>query len=181
MKQKHTKIEVRFFSIPQWQKEQDYLQKQHQNGWKLLSVHFLGIYVFQRCEPEDVVYQLDYSLEKNNNPAIYIQMFADCGWEYIQDFWGYSYFRKPVSEMNGEEEIFCDNTSRSHMIKQVIKGRILPLCCLFFFVLLPQCILQFLGHDPFQRVLAWFYVGLIILYLFFFSWSGYRFWRFLRK
>ncbi|MCX4315471.1 MAG: DUF2812 domain-containing protein [Lachnospiraceae bacterium] len=181
MKNNYTKTEIRFFTVPEWQKEQDYLRRQHQNGWKLLSVNFLGVYFFQRCEPEDVVYQLDYNLEKNSNSTAYVQMFEDCGWEYIQDFWGYSYFRKPVSEMNGEEEIFCDASSRSNMIKQVLKGRILPLSILFFFVLLPQCILNFLVYHPFQQVMAWIYVGLIVFYLFLFSWSGYRFWKFVKK
>lgn len=26
-------------------------------------------------------------------------MFTDCGWEYLQDFVGYSYFRKPKAAM----------------------------------------------------------------------------------
>ena len=59
-------------------------------------------------------------------------MFHDCGWKYIQDYAGYSYFCKPVSEMNGEEEIFCDNASRLDMMKRVFQGRVIPL--IFFFL-----------------------------------------------
>lgn len=48
-----------------------------------------------KCTPEDVVYQLDYNEEGLTHKDEYVQMFRDCGWEYIQDFGGYSYFRKP--------------------------------------------------------------------------------------
>ena len=36
----------------------------------------------------------------------YLKMFDDCGWEYIQDYFGYSYFRKVVSDDGIAEEIF---------------------------------------------------------------------------
>ena len=68
------------------------------------------------------------------------KMFDDCGWEYMQDFFGYSYFRKAVAEDSVAEEIFCDEESRFQMMQRVIKGRMLPLLILFFTVLLPQFI-----------------------------------------
>jgi len=46
-----------------------------------------------------VVYQLDYNQEGRSHKEEYIQMFTDCGWEYLQDFVGYSYFRKPKAAM----------------------------------------------------------------------------------
>lgn len=55
-------------------------------------------------------------------------MFRDCGWEYLQNFVGYSYFRKAASDMDGtEEEIFCDDASRLDMIKRVFSQRMVPL------------------------------------------------------
>lgn len=130
------------FTVPEWEKEQDYLREQHKRGWKLVRVTFPGFYHFEKCTPEDVVYQLDYNTEGIEHRAEYIQMFGDCGWEYILDFVGYSYFRKPVSEMSGEEEIFCDYDSRMEMIKRVFRGRIIPLIVIFFGCLLPQFFVQ---------------------------------------
>ena len=49
---------------------------------------FPGLYHFEKCEPEDVTYQLDYNPEGIAHKAEYIQMFLDCGWEYMQDFAG---------------------------------------------------------------------------------------------
>lgn len=116
---KTRKTELRIFTIADWEKEERYLQKRHREGWKFRRVNLLGIYHFERCTPEDVVYQLDYNEEGLKHKDEYVQMFQDCGWEYMQDFGGYSYFRKPVSEMQGEEKIFCDDESRLDMMRRV--------------------------------------------------------------
>ena len=89
----------RFFTIPEYEKEQDWLRKEHNEGWEFYGVTFPGFYHFRKCEPKDVIYQLDYNPEGNQNKSSYIQIFQDCDWEYIADFMGYTYFRKPVEEM----------------------------------------------------------------------------------
>ena len=98
---KETKTCFRFFSIMDYEKEADFLRKMHKKGWKFVKVSLGGFYGFEACEPEDVVYQLDYNPDGVKHQNEYLQMFKDCGWEYMQDFAGYSYFRKPVSEMDG--------------------------------------------------------------------------------
>src|SRR5699024_6182548 len=60
---KEKKAAVRLFTIADWEKEQDYLRRQHQRRWKLDRVTFFNCYHFVRCQPEDVVYQLDYNPE----------------------------------------------------------------------------------------------------------------------
>ena len=95
----------------EYEAEQEYLRKQHQAGWRFDRVAFPGIYTFVKCEPEDVVYQLDYNQDRKKDMAGYVQMYRDCGWEYLCDFMDYSYFRKPVSVMQSEEEIFNDDAS----------------------------------------------------------------------
>lgn len=137
-----TKTEFRFFTIPEWKKEENYLREQHKNGWEFINVTFIGLYHFKKCEPQDVIYQLDYNPESITQKDEYIQMFRDCGWEYLQNFFGYSYFRKPASEMDGAEEIFCDDASRLDMMKRVFKQRMTPLLCIFFLVIIPQIYIQ---------------------------------------
>ncbi len=141
-----TKKELKYFSIFHHEKEQDYLREMHRHGWKFVKVSGLGVFHFEECEPQDVVYQLDYNQEGISHREEYVQMFRDCGWEYIQDYVGYSYFRKPASEMNGEEEIFCDDASRRAMMARVFKGRMLPLVLLFTACLLPQFVIN-LGNQ----------------------------------
>ena len=134
--------ESRFFSIFKHKEEEKYLREMHRSGWKFTRVSGFGTYHFEKCEPEDVVYQLDYNPETKKTLGGYIQLFADCGWEYIQQYSGYSYFRKPASEMNGEETIFCDESSRIAMMERVYKGRLIPLLVIFSVCLLPQFIIN---------------------------------------
>lgn len=173
------KTEFRLFGVPQWRQEEAYLRRRHQEGWKFTYVTGLGLYHFVACVPEDVVYQLDYPLE--NQGEEYRQMFRDCGWEYIQTFWGYSYFRKPVSAMNGKEEIFGDEQSRLDMVRRVAKRRLVPLAVLFFCLLLPQALLQGCLHRPINQVLALVLWAEVILYLILFAWCGYSFWQYWRN
>lgn len=131
-----TMRKLRFFTIPQWEKEANWLRRMHRQGWKLTGIFGPCVYKFERCTPEDVVYQLDFNPDGVEHKEEYVQMFYDCGWEYIQDMAGYSYFRKPVSEMNGTDEtIFCDEDSRMDMMRRVWKGKVLPLLAIFFCLL----------------------------------------------
>lgn len=125
------KKENKWFTVMDYEKEAEYLSDMHAKGWKLNRVKYLGTYYFEECEPAEYSYQLDYNQDAAKEKDEYIQMFADCGWEYIQDFVGYSYFRKPVEEGCEAEEIFCDDDSRIEMMKRVFRGRILPLIVIF--------------------------------------------------
>ena len=137
-----TKKQYKWFSIFDYDKEQDYLREMNKSGWKFIKVCGFGVYHFEECKPEDVVYQLDYNKEGLDHKEEYLKMYEDCGWEYIQDYAGYSYFRKAVSSDGVAEEIFCDDESRLEMMRRVLKGRMLPLLVIFFASLLPQFIIN---------------------------------------
>ncbi len=156
------KKEFRFFTIFQHEEEQEYLRAMHKDGWAFRYVSGLGMYHFAACEPEDMVYQLDYNQEGLSHKDEYIQMFSDCGWEYLQDFFGYSYFRKSAEQMQGHEAIFCDDESRLLMMQRVFKGRLLPLLVIFSAVLIPQFSLQMSSG---RYVLATFFGMLVGVYL----------------
>ena len=168
------KKEWKYFSIFNHEKEQEYLQEQHKQGWKFEKVTGIGTYHFVRCQPEEVIYQLDYNQEGTAHKEEYIKMFSDCGWEYIQEFAGYSYFRKSVSDGNEEESIFCDEKSRLDMLERVYKGRLLPLLVIFTACLLPQFILNLAnGHYLLAGVLG----GLLGVYAAFFGYSAVHYYR----
>ena len=157
------KKQFKIFTIFEYEKEQDYLREMHRMGWKLVKVKGLGMYYFEKCTPQDVVYQLDYNKDGLEHKDEYLQLFHDCGWEYIQDYAGYSYFRKAVSEDGIAEEIFCDEESKFQMMQRVIKGRMLPLLILFFAVLLPQFIDNLLHSQNY--LIASLVGGVLGLYL----------------
>lgn len=148
----------------------------------------IGFYHFEECEPEDVVYQLDYNSERIANKADYVGMFQDCGWEYLQDFWGYSYFRKSSLEMNGEEEIFCDDASKMEMMQRVFKGRLLPLAVMFFVCILPTlCMDIYLyaayGNEwtPVMVFMVWLLIAECIFYVVMFAWFGAQYWEYFKS
>lgn len=139
----------------------------HKSGWKLVKVAGLGMYFFEKCTPRDVVYQLDYNQDGRAHKDEYLKMFDDCGWEYIQDYAGYSYFRKAVAEDGAAEEIFCDDESKLRMMQRVLKGRMLPLLLIFFATLLPQFLISLLStHNYF---IAAFTGGVLGMYIVIFA------------
>lgn len=179
---KNQKREFKWFTITQYEEEQEYLRTQHRRGWKFVGVTFPGIYRFVACEPEDVIYQLDYNQDREKNMGEYIQMFGDCGWEYLCDFVGYSYFRKPVSSMTGgEEEIFNDDASKLDMIKRVYRTRLLPLGILFGGCICPQLVMSVMKSGVYADVFAVVWSLIFILYVSIFASSVRMYWRFKKK
>lgn len=176
---KERKTEIRFFTIMQWEEEQAYLQRRHQQGWALDRVSAQCVYHFTRCEPQDVVYQLDYNQEALRHKEDYVQMFADCGWEYIQDSMGYCYFRKPKAEMRGDEEgIFCDDASRLDLILRVFRGRMVPLLFIFALVILPQLYLHRHLETTLDVTITALFGGMLALYLWVFLSFGRKVWQY---
>lgn len=179
---KREKKEFHFFTIMDYEKEQTYLQEMHKKGWRFTGVTGIGFYHFDKCEPEDVVYQLDYNQEGLSHKEEYIQMFRDCGWEYLTDFFGYSYFRKPATEMKEDEGIFCDDASRLDLMKRVFQGRLVPLLPVLFCIIIPQ--LFFLSSyglrtsSSFIPAVFVFYILLLVVYLAIFAWWGVQYWKF---
>lgn len=160
-----TKTTVKFFSVVDWEKEQDYLREMHRRGWKFVRLTALCFYHFVKCEPEDVIYQLDYNADGVEHKEEYVQLFADCGWEYLQDYMGYSYFRKSASQTDGAEKIFCDDASRLQMFERVGRGRMLPLLVIFLCVMLPGLLRSIAQGEGVLAVMLGIIVGLYI-YLF---------------
>lgn len=157
------RTQFKWFTIFEYEKEQDYLREMYKSGWKFVKVNGIGRYHFEKCVPQDVVYQLDYNKDGLAHKDEYLKIFEDCGWEYLQDYVGYSYFRRAVAEDSEEEEIFCDEESRFQMMQRVMRGRMLPLLILFFAVLLLQFLINLLStHNYF---LAAFVGSVLAMYL----------------
>lgn len=176
--EKTTKKAIKFFSIADYEKEQEYLREMHKSGWKLVSVTGFCVYKFEKCTPEDVIYQLDYNQEGLADKDEYVKMFTDCGWEYIQDYVDFSYFRKPASQTDGAEEIFCDDASRMQLVERIFRGRVVPLLALFFAVLLPGLLYNIVRGNTAIVVL---FAAVIVLYLAVFAMLAVSYYKMRRK
>lgn len=155
---KSSKKEFKYFTITQWKEEEEYLRSMHKKGWKLNNISFPGIYKFVSCEPEDMIYKLDYNPDGLNDKDNYLQLFQDCGWDHVQEFVSYSYFRKPADKTDGNEDIFNDDASRLDMMHKIFKFRIIPILFIFLFFMLPNIIRYYNSADSFGKSMWIFYL-----------------------
>ena len=136
------KVIYRIATIADYDREALYLRKMHAEGWKLKEVTYSNLvvavkYTFEKCQPEQVSYQLDFYPMKKSERASYLQLFKDCGWEHITDFNGFSYFRKLHSgiESDAEFEIYNDAVGKLAVVKRILIMRMLPILLLFLALL----------------------------------------------
>ena len=131
------KIVYRIFTIADYEREALYFREMHAEGWKLKEVTYSNLvvavkYTFEKCQPEQVSYQLDFYPMKKSERASYLQLFKDCGWEHITDFNSFSYFRKAHSEIesNAEFEIYNDAAGKLAMVNRILRLRLVPVLLL---------------------------------------------------
>ena len=131
------KVVYRIATIADYDREALYLSKMHSEGWKFKEVSYSNLvvavkYTFEKCQPEQVSYQLDFYPMKKSERASYLQLFKDCGWEHITDFNGFSYFRKAHSEIesNAEFEIYNDAAGKLAMVNRILRLRLVPVLLL---------------------------------------------------
>lgn len=178
---KDKKTTFKCYSVSQYRQEEDYLSSMHEKGWKLTRISFPCAYHFKKCEPQKVSYRLDYNPDGLKNKEEYVQMFKDCGWTYMFDVVGYSYFYKEGEADNSErEEIYCDDLSRFDMMKKVFRGRVVPLIILFAMVIIPQLFMNASNYvnDVFNAVMFIMYAVLAIVYLILFTTTTYWFYQY---
>ena len=164
------KKEIKFFLLPDYEKEEEYLTEMHRTGWKLKNVSYGSVYIFEKCEPENVVYRLDFAEDKDKDMQSYIAMFREYGWEYMQDVNGYSYFRKKIDKLADQDqdaELFSDNESRLAMMKNIINQKLMPVWVIFMGILIPnfvKAMMHGFDHLPFHTILTVLFVFLFVGY-----------------
>ena len=145
------KVVYRIATIADYDREALYLREMHAQGWKLKEVTYSNLvvavkYTFEKCQSEQVSYQLDFYPMKKSERASYLQLFKDCGWEHITDFNSFSYFRKAHSEVESAAEfkIYNDAAGKLAMVKRILRLRLVPVLLLlaihipFLFILLDR-------------------------------------------
>lgn len=117
------KREFRLFTIVDYEKEEEYLRYMHQNGWKFIGYRY-GFFHFEECQPEDVVYGIDFKEKRLDDE--YLQLFEDAGWEYISTCLSFVYFRKKAEDFLPEEDrqIYSDALSRVEMVDTIVRRRL---------------------------------------------------------
>ena len=154
----------KFITIADYEEEEVWLREQHRSGWKLVKMTPPCQFKFESCDPEDVIYRLDY--KNDTHTEEYLQMVKDFGWEYVDKFGGWLYFRKPASEAETEEdgELFSDNESRLEMVTKIVKTRLWPLVFLFLCCIIPNLLNSMNGlYDGFWGTFFTTFFGIMFV------------------
>ena len=180
------KVVYRIFTIADYDREAAYLKKMHGQGWKLKKVNYSPFiiavrYTFERTSPQEMAYQLDFRPIKKAERDSYYQLFDDCGWEHITNFNQFSYFRKPVSQLDAESdlEIYNDAWSKLEMVKRLLVWRFFPaIVALFFATYLVLSVAQ-KGSDVDWLVKCILLIDTVLLFILFgqLVHIGLSFWR----
>jgi len=165
---------IHFFTIADYEEEEEWLRNHHRQGWRLAKMIPPCFYTFESCEPEDVIYRLDY--KNSGQTREYMQMLEDFGWEYVAQCLGWLYFRKPASAADSEEEgeLFSDNASKVELVSKIVKTRLVPLCIIFCCCLIPNLVnafrtMSFGGASMFFGIL---FSILFVIYVFLITYCG---------
>ena len=181
------KVVYRIATIADYDREALYLRKMHAEGWKLKEVTYSILlfavkYTFEKCQPEQVSYQLDFYPMRKSYRASYLQLFKDCGWEHITDFNGFSYFRKLHSgiESDAEFEIYNEAAGKLAMVKRILTRRLFPILLLFL-ALLPVFSKFVSGGSSFSWVVFLIFIIDWVLLIVFAIQISYIFWSLFQK
>lgn len=139
------------------EKEEAWLREMAQDGWHFKSVGFPSNYVFESGPPIDMVYRLDYFVERKEKEN-YIQMFQDANWEHLGELSGWQYFRQETKD--GEvPEIYNDNASKALKYQ-----RLLMYIVIFLPILLNFNSIADRGEGVFSQVFTFFMFLLMLGY-----------------
>jgi hypothetical protein len=106
-----TQWKFRWFWPWQDDREEAWLGNLSREGWHLSKFGFPRIYLFQKGDPKNFVYRLDYQTSRMKDREAYLQLFRDAGWEPVGKLAAWEYFRKETAD--GEApEIFTDPESK---------------------------------------------------------------------
>ncbi|RWZ60602.1 DUF2812 domain-containing protein [Halobacillus fulvus] len=152
----------RLFFAWQDQAEEKWLTDMAEQGL-LFSKYQFGLYTFHKSEPADYVYKLDYKASSDQDFEEYVTIFEDAGWEHVDRFHGWHYFRKLKSISEEEPAIYSDHSSESQKYKSLVNFLIpifLMTVAIFLTIIVPN------SHSAIVSIVKWIYVFLISIYLY---------------
>lgn len=151
-------IKNKWFWAWQDEKEEAWLSEMAREGLHLEGIPFPGRYKFQKGEPANYVYRLDYQSVKSKDKESYLQLFEDAGWEHVGNMGGWVYFR--IKTNDGEApEIFSDTVSKMGKYQRIILNLVILLPIMLVF---RPDISDHIG--PFSIILSTLFTILLILY-----------------
>jgi len=126
------KVIPRYLILPDYIKEQNWLEKKHEEGWKLVDIN-RSCCVLLRCEPEKMQYKLEYNRLGDRHPEQTEEHYRQQGWQKVLCYAGITYYRRPEEE--GQRDAVMEADTVREMLHRCLFARILPLIALFLAVI----------------------------------------------
>ena len=108
----------KFFTVWQEGREEQWLKTMSANGWHLCWVGFLT-YQFEKGEPRDYEYSLDFRFEARCDMQEYLGLIEDSGWTHLGNMSGWQYFRIDADKA-AAAPIYSDKESLIGKYKRVL-------------------------------------------------------------
>ena len=115
----NSKVQFRFFTIVDLDKEEEYLHEMYLKGWRYRTSRF-GLFYFDQCQPDDVIYRIyDSSFLKKHKHEL--QDFRNRGWELMET--GFcSILRKSASDMLSEDQVYMAKGLRWEVMRSRLRS-----------------------------------------------------------
>jgi hypothetical protein len=131
---KNTVTRFKWWWAWNYEEHEQWLTNMSQLGYKMVRSRLGVFYTFEAGNFEEYVYKIDYKRLSGKKLYDYIQLFNDCGWEYVDSFVGWHYFRKKDNSI-GLPELYTDSESKSQMFKQLL-GTMVALLVIYIPILI---------------------------------------------
>lgn len=122
----------RLFNIFQYDQEEEFLSKMHTEGYAFVKYNSFLTYHFEKTEPKKVTYKLEYKNTVEDKDE-YLQLMDDYGWEYIDTYLDYFYFRKTGDDTS--QPFYSDRDSEASHLKRIVTNRFLPIMIAAIFLI----------------------------------------------
>ena len=145
-----TKKVWNFFTIAQWEEEEQWLNSMARNGWNLVRIDALVCYVFERGTAGEYIYKLDLpdSMEHGMDSYAYCNFLKECGIDVVCRQKQWLFLRKKAVDgpFNEQGDMFAKlkMTNKAYSYAVRILSRLLRTFAILIFVdILVMCLIGY--------------------------------------
>lgn len=127
MEKKEIKKVWRFYTIADYEKEENFLNEMARAGWNLSAVGFCR-YIFRRGTPGEYIYKLDM-VERSESDEVkesYFNFLTDCGIRVVGEFKDWIYLQKRAAD--GPFDMKNDTYAKLRQVNKVYSFSIRTVC-----------------------------------------------------
>lgn len=135
-----TKKVWNFFTIAQWEEEEQWLNEMARNGYNLIGVKCFVRYIFEQGTPGEYIYKLDLpdNLEHGMDDKAYCNFLAECGIDVVCKQKQWLFLRKKAADgpFNEQGDMFAKlkMTNKAYSYAVRILSRLLRTFAILIFI-----------------------------------------------